>query len=151
MTTWTMRLVGPVVGKQRVQINRRTGAFYTHEKTSTYEARLRHAMRSSWVGAPLVGPVALGAAVYVRPPESWSKKKREAAMALWWVVAKPDVDNVLKSIADAAKGIIWNDDTQMTKVVMIRGYEEVASIEIAVAALQAPSSGNRPRLLDMIA
>lgn len=64
---------------------------------------------------PLKGPIDLRIVAYVPIGESWSKKKRAAALAdEIRPTGKPDWDNLGKSVCDAIKGVVWNDDSQVT-------------------------------------
>ena len=64
--------------------------------------------------APLDGSLALSVRIYRDMPKSLSKKRRAAAEAeLLRPITKPDLDNYVKGIKDALKGICWNDDSQV--------------------------------------
>ncbi|MGG4288354.1 RusA family crossover junction endodeoxyribonuclease [Priestia megaterium] len=54
-------------------------------------------------------------------PQSWSKKKREAAV-LKPHKSKPDIDNLLKGLFDALNGLIWKDDNLVSKVSAVKIY-----------------------------
>ena len=45
---------------------------------------------------------------------------------------RPDIDNTLKSVLDALKGILWNDDTQLSVVMATKKYSEVPGIKIII-------------------
>jgi Holliday junction resolvase RusA-like endonuclease len=60
------------------------------------------------------GPVSLEMWSVVTPPGSWSQKKQRLALSGGlWPQAKPDLDNVLKLLADALNGVVWIDDKQI--------------------------------------
>jgi Holliday junction resolvase RusA-like endonuclease len=64
------------------------------------------------------------------PPKSWSRKRREMAIAgLIPKVTRPDLDNILKGFKDAVRKIVYHDDDQVV------GYGCCYKIY-----------GNRPRL-----
>jgi len=44
------------------------------------------------------------------PAKSWSKKKKQEAFDNKWMIAKPDIDNVLKSTSDILMQDIITDD-----------------------------------------
>lgn len=57
---------------------------------------------------------------------STDSKKKKLASLLRWHTKKPDLDNILKAVKDAAKGILWQDDSQVcsilaTKVILPTG------------------------------
>lgn len=35
----------------------------------------------------------------------------------------PDLDNLIKALKDAAKGVLWHDDRQVVKVIAMKAYE----------------------------
>jgi Holliday junction resolvase RusA-like endonuclease len=65
---------------------------------------------------PLSGPLALGVHVVLSPPRSWSKKRKEMALAGEIKPgSRPDLSNYVKTIEDCANGILWNDDAQVVR------------------------------------
>ncbi len=92
---------------------------------------------------PLSGPVALHVVAYFSCPKSQYLKKAKRPER--WHVKKPDGDNVLKAIKDAAKGVLWIDDSQVcvetiTKLIAAQG--EAPRLEILVRALIERPPGN---------
>lgn len=76
------------------------------------------------VGKPLLsGPLCLEMLVLVMAPVSWSKKKRDAALSgEISPTGKPDIDNVVKLVADSLNGIMWHDDAQIVRLVAEKRY-----------------------------
>lgn len=65
--------------------------------------------------APLDGPIDLRVVAYMPVPASWSKKKQTAALAdQIRPIGKPDFDNLIKSLCDAFKHVVWTDDSRVT-------------------------------------
>jgi Holliday junction resolvase RusA-like endonuclease len=56
-------------------------------------------------------------------PTSWSKKKRES-MTGEGMTSRPDIDNLYKSVTDAMNGIVYCDDSQITRALMRKQYNE---------------------------
>jgi Holliday junction resolvase RusA-like endonuclease len=46
--------------------------------------------------------------------------------------SKPDLDNMIKSLKDSLKGIVWYDDSQVCEIESIKRYSERAHVEIIV-------------------
>lgn len=107
--------------------------FYTPKKTKQYEAALRQlAQLQMRHREPVDGAVALRVTATMRVPESWSKKKRNAALAgTIWPTTKPDFDNISKMV-DAFKGVIWTDDTRVVRGLVIKQYGERPSLLVEV-------------------
>jgi Holliday junction resolvase RusA-like endonuclease len=145
MTTEIQFVVpGSPVGKGRPKFARR-GNFvtaYTPEKTASYENLVKVKAEESMVGLQLIeGAVSVEIRLHVTVPESWSQKKKNAALAHQIMpTSKPDADNCIKGIFDAMNGIVWNDDKQVTDLHVIKRYSEkpcavvfVSQIDLKVA------------------
>ncbi|MCL4440444.1 MAG: RusA family crossover junction endodeoxyribonuclease [Firmicutes bacterium] len=89
---------------------------------------------SQYAPAKLIeGPVVLQLSIYRPIPKSFSKKK--AALAedgQLRPTSKPDVDNYVKGIKDALKGVIWKDDSQVVDLVAGKYYGERPRVEIII-------------------
>jgi Holliday junction resolvase RusA-like endonuclease len=60
---------------------------------------------------PMDGPVSLQlVAGFSMPKSRWRKKVPRPTE---WHTKRPDLDNVIKAVKDAAKGILWHDDSQV--------------------------------------
>lgn len=72
-------------------------------------------IRSEWTGEPLVGDVALNILIYFGNNR------------------KNDIDNCLKCILDAAEGVLFEDDSQVTELHVFKEYDkENPRVEISV-------------------
>ena len=74
---------------------------------------------------PMNGPLELGVTFCFHRPNSWSKAEREAVDdgdEEPWYTGKPDVDNLVKTVMDAAKAILWKDDAQVVSVAAYKVY-----------------------------
>lgn len=117
---------GPAVPKQRPRISR--GRAYTPKRTTDYEERVRDAFRSSYHGFyPVYGadiPVRVCISIIQGIPKSWSKKKRRQAEngEIVPLSHNGDVDNIAKSILDALNGYAYEDDCQVTTLMITKQY-----------------------------
>ena len=88
---------------------------YDPAKSRGYKNYIKLAAIEQMQGkTPLEGALALQLRVYRPIPKSMSKKK--AALAECGElrpITKPDMDNYIKGIKDALKGICWLDDSQI--------------------------------------
>lgn len=75
--------------------------------------------------------VAVKAKFYLQIPKSWSKKKQEEAEGKP-VTVKPDIDNLVKGLFDAANGIVWWDDNQVVRCEAEKIYSHHPRIEFEV-------------------
>jgi Holliday junction resolvase RusA-like endonuclease len=63
-------------------------------------------VRSEYHGKPHLGPVVMDCYFYLPRPKRLPKKYQ-------FHTRKPDLDNLLKAVKDALKGIIYKDDSQV--------------------------------------
>ena len=68
---------------------------------------------------------------YFKPPKSWSKRKKLLAIGQY-KRTKPDIDNLIKTVLDAANEKVWNDDNQIVEIRSIKQYAEVPKIIMEV-------------------
>lgn len=117
---------GTAVPKQRPRINGRQA--YTPKRTRDYEERVRSAFRSSYCGTiPIYEKgVAVRACIEViqQIPKSWSNSKHLKAERGEIVPTSRngDLDNIAKSILDALNGLVYEDDCQVTTLMITKRY-----------------------------
>jgi len=117
---------GTAVPKQRPRISR--GRAYTPKRTKDYEERVLNEFRSSYQGFyPAFGkdvPVWVCIHIVQAIPKSWSKKKRAQAEQgeIVPLSRNGDVDNIAKSILDALNGFAYEDDCQVTTLMITKQY-----------------------------
>ena len=117
---------GAAVPKQRPRISGRRA--YTPKRTKDYEEQVLQTFRSSYRGFyPAFGkdvPVRICISVIQEIPKSWSKKKRAQAESgeIVPLSRNGDVDNIAKSILDALNGFAYEDDCQVTTLIVTKQY-----------------------------
>ena len=84
---------------------------------------------------PLEGAVSVDVTFILPMPDSWSRKRKNANAGLP-VTVKPDADNILKGLMDAANKILWIDDNQVTDVTMKKRYGFQGSIEMTITPVE---------------
>lgn len=127
-------------GRQRFRIMRAKASGksfvqnYQPAESRDWKATAQQHMVAALAGAPpFAGAVALEVVAYFSCPRSqWRKRDPRPAR---WHTGRPDGDNVLKAVEDAAKGVLWVDDAQVA----------VARVQKVVAA-----QGVAPRTLVMV-
>lgn len=88
--------------------------------------------------APLSGPLMISLDFAMPKPKGASKKQ------LMWHVKKPDVDNLAKSVKDAMKGIVFEDDSQVVRLEVKKAYADSPGVLIRVCQitpLEIPKHG----------
>src|SRR5882724_4413774 len=144
----TVKLLGPPRGKGRPR-TRVIGTFatiFTDKKTRTYENELKAAgIEAMGDRAPLDEAVSVKVMAYMPVPESWSQKKKTAALAGDLMPTTGiDLDNIVKMIdglnyrAPEFKGdrsrrpIIWANDSQIVALSAMKFYSSEPRIEVSV-------------------
>jgi Holliday junction resolvase RusA-like endonuclease len=127
---------GPPVGKGRPRAFRMGNSvrMFTPQKTASYESMVKLAAHRAMRGAGLLAfPVALSLIVLHPIPNSWSKRRQEAALAgTERPTTKPDADNVAKAIADACNGVVWVDDAQVVELSVSKRYSSTPGVMVEV-------------------
>ena len=127
---------GTAVPKQRPRISGRRA--YTPKRTKDYEERVLEAFRSSYQGFyPAFGkdmPVRICITVNQAIPKSWSKKKclRAERGEIVPLSRNGDIDNIAKSILDALNGFAYEDDCQVTTLIITKQYGQNPCAEVQV-------------------
>ena len=117
---------GTAVPKQRPRISGRRA--YTPKRTKDYEERVLKEFCSSYRGFyPAFGkdtPVRVCISIYQGIPKSWPKKKRTQAEqgGTSPLGRNGDIDNIAKSILDALNGFAYEDDCQVTTLIVTKQY-----------------------------
>src|SRR5690625_622034 len=76
-----------------------------------YKAAVMLAARQAGVDKPLEGPLQVDVAFYLPRPKRLMRRKDPDGPVPH--TARPDVDNLWKSTADALSGLAWRDDSQV--------------------------------------
>jgi Holliday junction resolvase RusA-like endonuclease len=129
----TIVVDGTAVAKGRPRVTRR-GFVYTPTATRKYEAYARLAASIAMNGrAPLQGPVRLELVVELPVPQSWSQKKRLAAIGgMLMPTSRPDLDNYVKSALDAINTIVIADDCQIIELRARKRFSERPKLVVTV-------------------
>jgi len=127
-------LDGEPIGKGRTRFSRQTGHTYTPEKTARFEERLAWAAQSVWKRKPLLdGPLEMVVRAYFSVPVSKPNKwKVDAFLKKILPTKKPDIDNIIKGVADALNKVIYVDDTQIVALKAYKFYSDRPRIEIFI-------------------
>ena len=136
---WDFELIldGEPIGKGRPRFSRQTGHTYTPEKTARFEERLAWAAQTVWERKPLLdGPLEMVVRAYFSVPVSKPNKWRvDAFLKKILPTKKPDIDNIIKGVADALNKVIYVDDTQIVALKAYKFYSDRPRIEIFIRRL----------------
>ena len=126
---------GEPKGKARPRMNTRTGKAYTPDDTRMYEDYVKLLYRSK-LKHYFEGYVRLTVKAYYRIAKSDSKKIKEQKKAnILRPSKKPDIDNVVKLIADSLNDIAYKDDTQIVEMLAIKYFSETPRVEVTIESI----------------
>ncbi|MDN9633205.1 RusA family crossover junction endodeoxyribonuclease [Clostridioides difficile] len=121
---------GEPVGKERPRMNSITKRTYTPNKTKNYEDYIKYLYQSK-VRYYFDGYIKMTLRCYYSIAKSNSKKvKEQKRNNVLRPSKKPDIDNVVKIVADALNEIAYKDDTQIVEVVASKYYSDRPRVEI---------------------
>jgi Holliday junction resolvase RusA-like endonuclease len=126
---------GTPVGKGRPRFSSQGGFVktYTPEKTASYESLVRMMAAQAMNGrVPVDFAVSVTVDAYFEVPASWSKKKREAAMAGQIFPFGKDIDNIAKAVLDGMNSIVYVDDRQVVTALLTKRYSDRPRVHVGV-------------------
>lgn len=131
---------GEPVAKGRARAFIRNGrvGHHTPEKTARYENLVMLAGQQAMQGRePSDQAVRLYVKAYLGIAQSWSKRRREAALSgAERPTKRPDIDNIVKAIKDGLNGVAWMDDSQVVRLVAEKHWSDTPRVEIFVGEVQ---------------
>src|SRR5579859_723876 len=124
-------------GRGRIGMIQGHAMIFTPKKTRNHENHIKmEAARAMKGRPPLSGPATMHVIAFVPIPQSFSKKKREMALAgELFPVTKPDLDNYQKSALDGCNQIVFVDDNQIVVIHAYKKYSERPRLRIEVRPL----------------
>lgn len=105
-------------GRPRVVVQNGRARAYTPSKTQQAEWRIRQAWIAEHGTAPTSYPIHLTVRAYVSMPKSIPKRDRLTALP----TKRPDLDNYVKTVADALDCVAWGDDAQVVVLTASKHY-----------------------------
>lgn len=96
---------------------------YTPAKTVKYENEIKRMIKDRYKGPPLEGPLDVWCDFFMKKPKS-SKNNLP--------VVKPDLDNLIKAVTDAANKLVWKDDSQIVSMSAKKVYSDKPGVRLLV-------------------
>ena len=134
---------GKPQGKARARTfyNPNSGKHVSHtpDNTVLYENLIKERYLQQADGAYIGDDIPVTLKVIARfiPPKSKSKKvKQQMLEGELLPLKKPDMDNIIKVVADALNGVAYHDDTQIAMVIAKKVYSAVEGLDIIVEEYQ---------------
>lgn len=121
-------------------------ARFTDPKAEAHKRAVAKLAKAVWKSDPLTGPVVLTCRFVFAIPESWPKYVKEAARAGRVMhIQDPDLDQLVKQIMDALRGVVYVDDNQVVGLHQCaKRYGFPERTEIAIQAIEQPEDAVTP-------
>ena len=132
-------ILGEPKGKGRPRFNTRTGHAITPKDTVNYETLVDMEYLAQCQDFRFPDDMMLDMRIkaYYSIPKSASKKKKAAMLAgKIRPTKKPDMDNVVKIIADSLNQIAYRDDTQIVDCQCRKFYSENPRVEVIIKSVE---------------
>ena len=100
---------------------------YTPAKTRKNEDAGKYIAKIAMGDTPLIY-----GAVHVEIHAVFSRPKHDPKRPCH--IVKPDLDNIIKQIADIMNGIVLHDDKQITSVIASKSYGDAEGVTVTIAA-----------------
>ncbi len=134
-------VLGEPHGKGRPRFSIRSRKAFTPENTASYEnlvkleyqSQCRDSVSNELIRFPDEAQLDMRIIAYYSIPASNSKKVKEKKLkGAIRPVKKPDMDNVLKCVADSLNKIAYHDDTQIVDCLVRKFYSLQPRIEVSI-------------------
>lgn len=134
-------LYGEPKGKGRPRFSTKTGHAMTPKDTVNYETLVHMEYMNQCGNAKFPDDAMLDMRIkaYYSIPKSKSKKMK--ALMLEGIIRptkKPDMDNVVKIIADSLNNIAYRDDTQIVDCQCRKFYSDTPRVEVRILEIKKP-------------
>jgi len=126
-------------GRPRATVSGGYAKVYTPKDTVMYEnlVRLEYRQQCGDYMFPEGAVLDMRIAAFYSIPKSASKKKRKQMEdGSIRPVKKPDMDNVVKSIADSLNGVAYRDDTQIVDCAVRKFYSDKPRVVITIKEIE---------------
>ena len=138
-------VLGEPRGKGRPKFDR-NGHAYTPDSTVNYEVlvKMQYQQKFGEMMFPDDAMLDMRIKAYYSIPKSASKKKHAAMLAgEIRPTKKPDMDNVVKIVADALNKVAYRDDTQIVDCQCRKFYSENPRVEVTIMTIEPNSLAER--------
>lgn len=109
---------------------RNTGRFVQTYMPTSY-TKHKDFIREQMPNVLLNGNLKVTLSFYFKVPKSWSNRKKLLAIGQY-KRTKPDIDNLIKTVLDAANDHLWKDDNQIVEIHSFKQYAEEPKIILEV-------------------
>jgi Holliday junction resolvase RusA-like endonuclease len=137
MTPLLFTIPGEPKGKQRPRVTR-TGHAYTPKETAVYENLVKMEYLNQCGGErKLNGPIKMFIRAFFSIAASVSQKKRNQMLNGYIrPTKKPDLDNIVKIVADSLNKIAYDDDSQIIDITVGKYFSDKPRVEVIITEIE---------------
>lgn len=120
-------------GRPRASVIGGHARMRTPTETVQYENWIKLCYQRSCGNSRFAAPIVLEVNAYFGVPKSYTKKRRALCVQnLERPTCKPDMDNIVKAVADALNGVAYRDDSGIVEIHVAKRYgpEEMLHVRI---------------------
>lgn len=111
--------------------------FYTPDKTKDYEVLVQESYMIAKGKCYYTGQLRMEIELYFKIPKKTNKETRQKMIqGMIRPMVTPDLDNCIKSIADALNGVAYNDDKQVIEIEAKKYYSEIPRAEVTLISYE---------------
>lgn len=137
----TVVLLGVPTPFARMRLGRGHHFVPPHQRNAAAALRLAAEQAMRECGAVMFDePVRMELLAEFPIPQSWSKKKRNAAILGLHSPGKPDIDNVYKLAADALTSVVYRDDCLVTELRARKIYGVQPKLVVTIMPILRPAA-----------
>ncbi|MFM0638060.1 RusA family crossover junction endodeoxyribonuclease [Paraburkholderia metrosideri] len=113
---------------------------YVTAEAKAYKEQVGWLLRASGVREPIKGRVAIAYTLYPKRPQDWQKRMRKLGAAWDDGVMCIDLDNAQKVLLDSMKGIAFEDDAWVRRILAERAEPDgEGRIVVTITAIETPA------------
>ena len=127
------KLAGDPIALQRPRVLR-SGYTYNPQAQEQEEARIQLRLQHH-SSCPILTPLSISITFFMPIPKSTPKKKRSKLVSSPHS-KRPDIDNLIKFVLDAANSIIFYDDSLVYSVTAQKIYDTIPRTEFTIIPLE---------------
>jgi Holliday junction resolvase RusA-like endonuclease len=132
MNYLSLTIPGKPLGKQRPRVLK-NGITYTPAETVNYENFVKLLYIQQHKDIKLEGPLRMIIRAFYKITKSTNKRDKELMLKnIIRPTKKPDMDNIIKIIADALNGLAYRDDSQIVECKIEKYYSNEERVEIEI-------------------
>ena len=127
-------------GRPRATVIAGKAHMYTPGPTASYENKIMLCYQQHHAGVRFAAPIALQVNAYFAVPKSYPKKKAELCIRnILRPTCKPDMDNIVKAVADALNGVAYHDDSGIVEIRVAKRYGSPERIVVQISGDLEPA------------